>query len=176
MRLDMARWPVRWLAAALMCMAAVGGCISFSTKTTGAATIEDLQAEENYKAVYAMQMANVQAQMALFAPSGSNPGVCNVGGTKQGCYDADANAIEAFRGLISALEAIRVPPRFVEADRLLREAFAENIRGLQLRNEAIANNDNAAWIEHKTVLESAQAAILKAYAAFPADNPPMPPP
>jgi hypothetical protein len=167
---------IRLVAFSLAAAASLAGCISVFTTTSGAATIEDAQAEELYKAVYAGQMANVRAQMVLFAPAGTNPGVCNVGGSKQACYDADAAAIQAMQQLISALEVSPVPPRYVEGDRLLREAIGENIRGLALRNQAIANNDNAAFAEHKVVLDAAVAALVRAYEAFPADNRPQPPP
>jgi hypothetical protein len=69
-----------------------------------------------------------------------------------------------------------VPPRYVEADGLLREAIAEDIRGLELRNKAIAEHDDAAWTEHKVVLDMAIAGFQEAYLAFPADNRPQPSP
>jgi hypothetical protein len=78
--------------------------------------------------------------------------------------------------MLEALEANPVPPRFVDGDKLLKEALAENIRGLQLRNQAIAENDDAAWKEHKVVLQEALTAFQRAYDAFPADNRPQPPP
>lgn len=163
-----------WVASWLVCLVAVGGCVS--VRTTGAGSVEDLQAEEHYKAVYAQQMTRVQRDLQLFLPSGSNPGVCNAGGSKQGCYDADTKVIEDFQAMQAALETTTVPPRFVDADKLFREAIAGDVRGLELRNQAIANGDDEAWTEHKVVLEEAQAAFQKAYQAFPEDNRPLPPP
>jgi len=155
-------------------LVAIGGCVSL--RTTGAATIQDLLAEGGYNAVYAEQMTKVQTHAVPFQPTTTTPGVCNKGGTKQGCFDADVILIQDLRATLDALAATAVPPRFVQADRLLREAIAEDIRGLELRNKAIAENDDAAWTAHKVVLDKAIADIQEAYLAFPADNRPMPAP
>ena len=95
---------------------------------------------------------------------------------QEGCYDAGARLIEAFQAMLDALAATPVPPRFAEGDNLLREAIAENLRGLELRNRAIAALDNAAWHEQKVVLEKASSMIDRAYLAFPEDNRPQPRP
>lgn len=160
------------LAGALV----VGGCTSVSVRTTGAATVEDLAAEDHYNATYATRMAHVQAGIALLAPSGSNPGVCNAGGNKQGCFDADLALIESLKAMSTALEAIPIPPRFVDSDRMLRDAIDENIRGIELRNRALSENDDALWDEHSAVLAKAISMMQDAYTAFPEDNRPLPPP
>lgn len=162
------------VAAYVACLLILGGCIRFWT--TGADSLEDLQAELRYKEVYAVQIAKVHAAIQLFAPTESSPGVCNAGGNKQRCYEADAEVIRTFRAMRDALAATPVPPRFANADKLLREAIEENIRGLELRNRAIAESDNEAWDEHKVVLDDATAMIREAYAAYPEDNRPQPAP
>jgi hypothetical protein len=164
-----------WLASLLVALVAVGGCVS-ARVVTGVGSLEDLQAEEHYKQVYSQQMTKLQADLGLLAPAGSNPGVCNKGGTKQGCFDADNQLIEDLQAMQGALASTAVPPRYAAADKLLREAVAGDIRGLELRNQAIANSDDAAWQEHRVVLDEALAAFQKAYQAFPEDNRPQPPP
>ena len=158
----------------VVCLVVIGGCVSI--RTTGAGSVEDLVAEDRYKAVYANQIARVHAALQLFAPSANNPGVCNAGGNKQGCIDADVALMHEFQVLFDSLTRAPVPPRFAEADKLLREAIAENIRGLELRNTALATGDEAAWDEHSVVLKEAAAMILQAHEAFPQDNRPQPPP
>jgi hypothetical protein len=165
-RLDLASW--------IVCLAALAACVS--VKTTGAATVEDLQAEERFKTVWAEQMSSFHQALQLFATTGSNPGVCNKGGSLQGCYDADTKAIETLRAMRGAFDAEKVPPRFSEASSLLLKAIDRNIEGLDLRNQAIAKHDDAVWTAHKTVLGDAQAAWEQAYLAFPADNRPIPAP
>lgn len=87
------------------------------------------------------------------AGSSGGPGVCNKGGTKQGYYDADAKVITDLNPMLDALTATAVPLRFAEADRLLRDAIAKNVQGLALRNQAIADNDYAAWQRHGPLIE-----------------------
>lgn len=162
------------LALTITAVAALAGCVS--VKATGAATVDDFQAEQSYNAVYAEQMAKVATDNQAFLPSGSNPGVCNKGGTKQGCYDADAVMIADLQALVTALARTPVPPRFVDADKLLRAGLAEQIQALQMRNQAIAQSDNALFARHKTVMDQAITDIRKAYQSFPEDHRPQPAP
>jgi hypothetical protein len=164
------------LISLIVCLSAVVACVSVSVKTTGAATVEDLQAEENFKGLWAGQINSLHQALQLFAPAGSNPGVCNKGGTLQGCYDADAKALEALQAMRAAFERAKVPPRFTQASGLLLKAIDRNIEGLNLRNQAIATGDDAAWTAHKTVLADAQKVWEQAYLAFPEDNRPVPAP
>ena len=164
------------LALASVLLAILAACVTVGVHTTGAASIEDLNAENDYVAVYMEHMTVFGRDMQLFAASGVNPGVCNKGGVKQGCYDAETKVISDLNGMLSALVATTVPPRFVEADRLLRDAIARNVEGLEMRNQAIANDDNVAWQQHASLLEQAQAGWTAAYGAFPADHrPPLAP-
>jgi hypothetical protein len=154
------------------CLVAVTGC-AFSV---GVTTLEQHQAEARYKVTYAEHAKTIHQDLQrLFAPTANNPGVCNVGGTKQGCYDADLNAIADCQAMLLALEAVPVPDRYVEGDRLLRNAITENIRALKLRNQAIAQSDDAIWAEHQSALNRAVELYRQAYEAFPADNRPEPP-
>ena len=160
------------LGLAIAVLMTLAGCVTVGVRTTGAASVEDLNAENDYVAVYMDQMTALSRDMQPFAASGGNPGVCNKGGTKQGCYDADTKIITDLNAMLDALTATTVPPRFVEVDRLLRDAITKNVQALELRNQAIANNDDNAWQQHRPLLEQAQAGWKGAYAAFPADNRP----
>ncbi|MBI3751019.1 MAG: hypothetical protein HY263_05095 [Chloroflexi bacterium] len=121
-------------------------------------------------------MTRFATDLKVFAPSGTNPGPCNIGGSKQGCYDADTQVIGDLSAMLSALEGTKVPPRFVEADRGLRDALSKNIKGLDLRNQAIAKADDTLWQQGAQALRDAASAWTAAYAAFPADNrPPLSP-
>jgi hypothetical protein len=162
-------WP--WL----VCLLAIGGC-AVSVRTFHG-TVDDVQAEALYNNTYSASMTGLHQDIQrLFGATGTNPGVCNVGGSKQGCYDADLQVIQDYRGMLSALAKIPVPQRFADGDRLLRQAIDESIRGLQLRNQAIAQNDDAAWAQHAEILKQATSTFQRAYAAYPEDNRPQPPP
>jgi hypothetical protein len=159
-------------ALAVLLVVTLAGCASFGVKTTGAASVEDLAAENAYIVVYMDHLTKIATDLKVFQPSGSNPGPCNKGGNANDCYNADAQAIADLNAMLDALKTAKVPPRFVEADRLLRDALTKNVQGLELRNQALANNDDAAWAQHGPLLEQAQVAWTAAYAAFPADNRP----
>ena len=159
------------LLVALMALA-VSGCVSFGIRTTGAASIDDLNAENAYVATYMDQMTRLHRDFQAFQPADGNPGVCNKGGSKQGCFDADAALINDLVAMSAVLKTATVPPRFVEADRLVKEAIGTNIQGLRLRNQAIAQNDQAAWDQHAPLLQQASESWKAAYAAFPPDHRP----
>ena len=163
---------VRAAIVATLIVALAGCSVSVSTKTFGAATVDDLQAEMAYIAVYTDQMTTFASDSNVFAPSGSNPGPCNKGGNKQDCFNADAKTVTHLNAMLDAFRAAKVPPRFTDADRLLRDAASKQAQALQLRNQALANSDNAAWTQANQLLQDASAAWTAAYAAFPADNRP----
>lgn len=159
-------------ATAAVTMSVLVGCMSVGIRTTGAGSVGDLKAEDAYLRVYIDHMSALKRDFEVFAASGSDPGVCNKGGTKQGCFDADSTVIDDLDAMLKALQATTVPPRFIDADRLLRDAITTNIRGLELRNQAIANNDDTAWKQHGPLLDQAGTSWTAAYAAFPSDNRP----
>lgn len=68
------------------------------------------------------------------------------------------------------------PPRYVGADAMLKRAIVKDIEALELRNQAIAESNDAAFQEHKIVLEEALELFQQAYKMFPEDNRPQPPP
>jgi hypothetical protein len=160
------------LGLTVVLLLTLAGCVTVGVHTTGAGSADDLKAENAYIAVYMDHMTVLSRDLLPFAASGSNPGVCNKGGTKQGCYDVDAKVITDLNAMLDALSATTVPPRFAEANGLLRDAITKNVQGLDLRNRAIANNDNDAWQRHGPLLEQAEAGWKAAYASFPADNRP----
>jgi hypothetical protein len=166
----------RLVVGAAIAALALAGCLRVSTTVSGAASVEDLAAENAYIAIYMQHMTQVASDLQVFAATGNNPGVCNIGGTKQGCYDADARVIGDFEAMRAALEGAKVPPRFVDADQKLRDVLAKNINGLDLRNQGIATSSDALWQQGQQLLKEVEGDWAAAYAAFPADNrPPLSP-
>ena len=161
---------------AVAAVSVLSACVTVSTRSTGAETVADLQAEDRYKAVYAEQMSKVRDAHLLLAPSETNPGVCNAGGDKQACIEADAKVIAAMEEMAQALEPLDVPPRFEAADELLREAIEMDIEALELRTQALIESDDDKFQEHKDLLSEAIPLFQQAYEAFPEDNRPQPPP
>jgi hypothetical protein len=68
-----------------------------------------------------------------------------------------------------------VPPRYVEGDKLLKQALQTEIDGLTLRDQALTSNDPTASIEPGNAkLAQAMQLFKKADQAFPADARPTP--
>ena len=155
----------------LAIVAAVAGC---NVRVIGADSAREFAAEDQYRAAYEQGVAKVVGDTQAFAPSTTTPGVCNKGGSKQGCYDADTAVIADLNQVVALLTQVSVPARFANGDRLLKAAIAKDIRALEMRNEAIANSDDTLWAAHKPLLDQAIADLHAAYLAFPEDNRPLP--
>jgi hypothetical protein len=73
------------------------------------------------------------------AATSTSPGVCNVGGTKQGCYDTDRVLISDYQALGRTLTNAPVPVGFAKADATVHGAIDIAIKGLEERDAAIAD-------------------------------------
>jgi hypothetical protein len=130
-------------------------------------------AEAEYIAVFDRHLASLSRHIrALYRSDGAPPGVCNKGGDAQACLDADLVILDDLVAMTEALASVEVPPRFAEADRIVRDAIRLNMQGLELRARALQGGDDSAWIEHGLVLEESRIEWLAAYAAFPSDHRP----
>jgi hypothetical protein len=146
-------------------------------RQTGANSAEDLQKEDNYRAVWEKDVTTLRLDSAPLTPNDSSPGVCNKGGTKQGCYDTDERLIADITKLLAHLSALPVPPRFSKADALIRQGFQSDADGLKLRDEVLAGSDpNASFGPSNAKLREALDLLTQGYNAFPADNRPAPNP
>jgi hypothetical protein len=162
-------------SVAMLCMVSSASCGAV-TITTFSVSAEDHQAEENYKTVWSTHMTQFQTDSQPFAASSSNPGVCNIGGSQQGCFDATTQVIAGLQAMIAALEITPVPPRYVEPDRAFRAALTQMIQAMQSRNQALSTGDDTLWQQSNTAIQTAVAAIHAAYQTFPLDNRPVPGP
>lgn len=91
---------------------------------------------------------------------------CNLGGTKQECYDASEAMISALNGFLANLGATRVPSRYAKADADLRAALRTLTSGYLHRNQGIANNDDGDFVGGNDMLKQGDALLKKAYGAL----------
>ena len=144
-------------------------------KVTGANSVAEFAAEQNYDAAYSRDAAKIQADSIPYTPTSTTPGVCNRGGTKQSCYDTDQMVIGDFRLMLTDLGRLSTPPRFKQADSDLRAGLQLSIDGLSLRDQAIASSDpNASFTASNQKLQEALTTLHLANNEFPADNAPQP--
>jgi hypothetical protein len=104
------------------------------------------------------------------------PPVCNVGGTKQGCYDTSAQVVAAYRTFLSDLQATPVPSRYKQADGTLRNAIQTLVAGFERRNQGIARGDDNDFVGGNDQIRAGVSLLNQAYAEFPSDAKPQPPP
>jgi hypothetical protein len=130
-----------------------------------------------YRGMWDRNWAAITTDIALLAPSGSSPGVCNAGGNKQECYDTSKALLADFRVFAQDLEQVDIPDEYANATATLQRAVAEEIAGFQLRMRAISRGDDSAWTDANESLRQGSLHIQQAYGEFPsAVRPSSPPP
>lgn len=130
--------------------------------------------EARYDSVWAADWGKVAADQRSLQPSGSSPGVCNVGGSKQGCYDTDNSLIVDFHVITQGLSHIAVPAEFKQGNSAILRGIATLIRGLSDRNTAIVSNNTKASMDQSN--QELQAGYKTLETAVPQFKGPKPPP
>jgi hypothetical protein len=144
-------------------------------KVTGANSVAEFAAEQNYNTVYARDVAAINTDGAPYTGTSTTPGVCSTGGTKQGCYDTDQKVIRDVRAMLADLGRLAVPPRFKQGDSDLRAGLQLNVDAITLRDQAIASNVAGASLGPANQKgQQALDLLHKASTEFPADNAPQP--
>ena len=94
---------------------------------------------------------------------------CNIGGTRQGCYDASNKMIDGLNALLRDLKTAYVPSRYADGNNDLRHGVGRLIEGFRTRNKGIAANNNALFVRGNDELKSANGDISHAWGSFPPD-------
>jgi hypothetical protein len=163
------RRVTRPAVAAAVVAAALAGCAA------EVYTVNPAQ-EMKYDRLWAADWHRIVIDERPFIASASSPGVCNIGGTKQGCYDADLTLIADFRKLGADLSGSVVPSEFARANTTLHAGIREFIRALSDRNDAIASgNPNATLTQSNNELAVAQRTFEQAFAEYKGAYPPANP-
>ena len=123
--------------------------------------------ESRYDALWSADWRKIVSDQQPLRASASSPGVCNIGGSKQGCYAADVALMADFRKLASDLSGPVVPPEFAQANGALHQGIRDEIRGLLDRNDAIASqNPNASLSPSNKELELGQQTLMRALSEY----------
>lgn len=119
-------------------------------------------AEARYRAVY-------RENSAALASINPSLNACNVGGTKQGCYDASERVVQALERFLAEVRSTDVPSRYEKADASLKDGLEMMIGGYQRRNRGIATNSNADFLGGNEAIKDANSLLEEAYEQFPPD-------
>jgi hypothetical protein len=111
---------------------------------------------------------NVRAELVALnaAADGLHP-VCDSGGQRQGCYDADQRMIATLDNIITSLGRQAVPPPYATPHQHLLAALTLDMKGFTLRNTAIATSNDADWKQSNAEIQQANSAINAALAEYP---------
>jgi hypothetical protein len=160
------RQVLRYVVAVAAVAACLGGCsVSGSVVISGSAL--NLGQESKYDALWSADWRTIAIGQRPLQASASSPGACNIGGSKQGCYDADVRLIADFRKLGSDLSGSVVPSEFTRANATLHRCIVDDIRGLSDRDAAIASqNPNATFSRSNKELELGQRTCEQALSEY----------
>jgi hypothetical protein len=123
--------------------------------------------ESKYDALWSADWHMIASGQRPLQPSASSPGACNIGGTKQGCYDADVTLIADFRKLAADLSGSAVPSEFARANATLHRGIRHEVQGFSDRNAVIASgNPGATLSQSNKELELGQRAIEQALSEY----------
>jgi hypothetical protein len=135
-----------------------------------------------YTTMWARDWAVVDSDAAAFAPSGGNPGACNTGGTKIGCYQASVQVATDLQSLLSDLKSTSTPSQFATANGALEHAVELDITGLNLRAQSLtaaestSPDDATMFSQGMADIRQAASEFSTAYAEFPSYARPSPVP
>jgi hypothetical protein len=132
--------------------------LAASTLCLGACSVSAFVAhpdqESKYDAAWSTDWQQIVSDQQPLTPSPSFAGVCNAGGSEQGCYETDLKLISDFRKLGSDLSGSAVPSEFARANTTLHQGIADEIQGFSDRNQVIASQDpNATFSKSNQELE-----------------------
>lgn len=164
----MTPWQPRLLVGLLLSVVLAGCNASFAVHPA----IDDVA----YKAAWSSGWTTVIRDAQPLAPSSVSAGVCNKGGTKQGCYDTDEQLATDLEQLLSDLRGATAPPEYQHANTSMEQAISLDIEGLRQRDVGIAQDDGVSFSQAVDKLSRANALFRSAYAEFPDYDRPAPQP
>ena len=147
----------------LVCILAVVGARMLGLK----ASVTTIQTGDNSVAEFGYSQTVRADVVALNAAAQGLHPVCDAGGQRQGCYDADQRMIATLNNIISGLGRQEVPPRYATPHKHLVAALTLDRKGFALRNTAIANSNNADWQKSNAEILQASSAMNAALAEYP---------
>jgi hypothetical protein len=147
----------------LVCVLAIVGARVVGFK----ASVFTIQTGDNTVAEFAYsQTVRADVDAMNTAAQGLHP-VCDAGGQRQGCYDADQRMIATLDTIITSLGRQAVPPRYAPPHQRLVAALTLGMKGFALRNTAIVNGHDADWKQSNAEIQQATSAINAALAEYP---------
>ena len=134
------------------------------------------QQEAKYDTIWNSAWNQIAKDSQPLKATSTSPGVCNIGGSQQVCFDTDVKLIADYRLIGSKLSGSVVPSEFGKANRTFLEYVSATIKGLSSRDAAIVSqNPNASLTQSNNYLKTAETLILKSLGEYRGPNKPSNP-
>ena len=120
--------------------------------------------------------ASINSVSKPLNPSGTNPGVCDKGGSASACLQTGRAMIPALQAFASALAAVDTPDSYKAGSKTIQAALEKDVQAITDRNAAITSNDDALFSTSIGEFKEAAQAFRAGYLEFPETTRPTPPP
>jgi hypothetical protein len=151
----------------LALLASQGAC---STISSGSPSLDQFSLEQRYARIYHEQMTALLVDLKAYQASGSVPGACDKGSTKEACYQADQRTLADLDAFTKAIQVAQMPSRFVTADRDLKGALGLLSEGFKMRAEVIvAGIPGSSFEPANAKIQQGLTQLVQAYSEFPKD-------
>ena len=132
--------------------------------------------EQQYDASWNAGWSDIAMDSKPLQATTTSPGVCNDGGSRQGCYDADTKLISDLDTLAKKLRGSLVPSEFARANSTILEGIAADIRGLKERDTLIWTRDEqGTFAQSNQSLKHAQSLFNSSIGEFRGPDTPRSP-
>jgi hypothetical protein len=136
---------------------------------------QDPEATRSYRMIWARDWNSINQASTPWNGSNGNPGACDIGGSRIGCYRTDRAVFVGLINLTADLRSHEVPASYVPAHRALLAALTTEIKGLNDRDVGLSAPGHAASFSTGVAeLREASGELNAAYVLFPADDRPLP--
>jgi hypothetical protein len=133
--------------------------------------------EIHYDSIWLADWTAIKVDEQPLEATSNSPGVCNAGGSQQGCYDTDEKLINGYHKLLSDLSGANVPSEFSEANSTIHKGVEEMIQGLADRDDLIASqSENGTFTQSNHELALGEHTIERAQTEFKGVHIPRNPP
>ena len=160
----------------VIALAVIASALFSSCSVTVSASSDNLVKEQQYDTKWNARWTAVARDSEPLKATPTSPGVCNAGGSKQGCYDADVKLIADYKALANGLSGSTVPSEFAQANATVHRGLAAAVRGLTERDALIASqNENGTFAQSNQSLEEAETLFKNSIGEFQGPNRPQSP-
>lgn len=124
-------------------------------------SVGEVTTKQVYKATLQADLSDIHAAAKNLHPA------CDRGGSVSACMSASSAMVDVLDRMQSSLGHVSVPTGYAPAHTRLMAAVAAEVKGFQLRNQGLSENDNTKWIAGNQAVGAATLEIDAAIKEYP---------